>query len=85
MANEIDKHMLRERANKLPDITEVEWKQVNKETRDLVEEYLSISKQLSPDTLTQYTSGLKVFFWWVRENLENKTFHNTLKLFDRIK
>lgn len=57
---------------KIPPVTEQEWQQVNSFNRDLVEEFLQESMQLSPQTIRQYESGLKIFFRWVKENLSDK-------------
>lgn len=75
----INKNMLRERAEKLGDVSEESWNLVYKDNKELVEEFLSINKQLSKETLKQYTSGLKQFFLWVYENLNNKPFYKISK------
>lgn len=64
--------MLRERAEKLPEVTDEMWKEVNEENRLIVEEYFETSQQLSKETLIQYRSGLRQFFWWVRIKCKNK-------------
>jgi site-specific recombinase XerD len=76
---EVKLNMLRERANKIDEVTDEMWNMVLKENRDMVKEYLSVNTQLSPDTLTQYTSGLRQFFWWVHENLNDKPFYKITK------
>lgn len=40
----------------------------------MVEEFLRESTQLSPQTLSQYTSALKIYFDWIRTNADNKDF-----------
>ena len=72
-------HMLRERADKNTEVDDTLWKQVNKENRDLVEEFLSVNKQLSEQTIKQYTSGLRQFFYYVHENLADKPFYKVSK------
>ena len=57
---------------KIPPVTEQEWQQANKFNRNLTEEFLQESMQLSPQTIRQYESGLKIFFRWVNEELDNK-------------
>ena len=57
---------------KIPDVSDLEWDEVNKDNRKFVEEFLTQMVQLSPQTLKQYTSGLKIFFRYVKENLANK-------------
>lgn len=47
---------------------------VNKFNRIIVAEFLS-QEQLSPQTLKQYRSALRQFFWWVYENCDNKPLH----------
>lgn len=75
----IDKNMLRKRAEKIEDVSDENWLMINKENRELVDEFLSISKQLSKETLKQYTSGLRQFFWWVYQNLNDKPFYKITK------
>lgn len=75
----IDKHMLRDRADKLDEITDEKWNLTNKENRELVEEYLKVSKQLSNKTRGQYTSCLKQFFYFVYEQLDDKVFYKITK------
>lgn len=78
---EIEMNMLRDRCKKLPDITQDGWNKLNidEENREFVEEYLMESTTLSPKTLKQYTSALRIFFKWVMENLNNKKFYNIKK------
>ena len=59
---------------KIPDVSDSEWDEVNKDNRKFVEEFLKQMVQLSPQTLKQYTSGLKIFFRYVKDNLNNKHF-----------
>lgn len=47
-------------AKRIKDVTEEEWSAVNPLNRHMVEEYLDSLATLSPKTLTQYTSGLKI-------------------------
>lgn len=53
-------------------ITDEMWAKVNKFNRDLVNEYLESKVELSDKTKYTYESGLKIFFWWVHENLDDK-------------
>lgn len=55
------------------EITEEMWQQVNKQNRDLVTEYLESKVELSEKSKLGYESGLKIFFWWVHENLNDKS------------
>ena len=60
---------------KIGDVTEEEWSQVNEENRKLVVEYIRESTQLSHQTLKQYYSALRIYFNWIRENADNKSFY----------
>jgi len=56
---------------RLNDITEEEWNKCNKFNRDIMQDFLDNSTELSPQTLTAYHSNLMIWFNWVRENLDN--------------
>ena len=58
-------------ADRLPDVTEEQWQKVNEFNRNVTEEFLLESTQLSPKTLIQYKSSLRIFFFWVYGNCEN--------------
>lgn len=58
---------------KLKQITDEEWAEVNPINRDLLEEFISNSVELSPQTLKAYTSNLRIWFVWVKDNLNNKS------------
>lgn len=60
------------RNDPLPIVTDEMWQEVNKFNRNMTEEFLQESVQLSKETLKQYTSALRIFFNWVREHLQNK-------------
>lgn len=64
-----------EKKDKIPEVTSEQWELVNSENRKIVEEFISQSKQLSPQTIKQYTSGLRIYFNWVRVNADNKPFY----------
>src|SRR5690606_21377633 len=70
--------MLRNRAEKLPDVTDEMWKQVNQEYRELVEEYISVQNH-SPATKRQYVSGLRQFGWYVHDSMNDKPLHKITK------
>lgn len=74
----IEKNMLRDRAKKLPDVTDEMWEQVHPIYRELFEEYLG-SVDLSPNTKKQYTSGLRQFGWFVKNSLNNKPLYKIKK------
>lgn len=78
MTEEISKNMLRDRAKKLPEITEEMWLQVNKEYRNLIDEYIK-SQSHSPQTKKQYMSMLKQFGWFICDSLNNKPIHKIKK------
>lgn len=61
--------------NKIESITEEQWSAVKEENRKMVNEFLEQSTQLSPQTIKQYTSGLRIYFWWISAFAENKPFH----------
>jgi len=56
---------------RMPSITNEQWLLVSDFNRKITEEFILESTQLSNQTLTQYESGLRIFFNWVRENLDN--------------
>lgn len=60
---------------KIPDVTDEMWQQVNEKNRKITEEFLAQSMQLSPQTLKQYRSGLRIYFNWIRDNADNKNFN----------
>lgn len=60
---------------KMEEITDEKWSLVDSENRKIVEEYLEQSIQLSDHTLKQYTSALRIFFYWIYENAGNKKFY----------
>lgn len=57
---------------KITNIEPGEWELCNKYNRDIVDEYISMSPQLSIQTKKIYTSNLKIWFNWVRLNVKNK-------------
>jgi len=74
----IEQNMLRERAKKLPEVTEEKWQLVDKEFRDLVDEYLAAQNH-SPQTRKQYFSGLKQFGYFLYDSLNNKKIYKLTK------
>jgi integrase len=64
--------------NKIDDITDEQWNSVHADNRKIVDEFLRESTQLSPQTLKQYRSGLRIYFSWIAENADNKPFHQLL-------
>ena len=69
----IDKeNLMSQILHKSDDITDEMWKTINPFNRNMVEDYLSNQTHLSNKSLYQYTSALKIYFWWVKENLNDK-------------
>ncbi|HEY8805722.1 MAG TPA: tyrosine-type recombinase/integrase [Clostridium sp.] len=60
-------------AEKLPTVTDEQWNKLNKFNRNITEEFLLESTNLSPKTLRQYLSALHIFFFWVYEHCDDKS------------
>lgn len=60
-------------AKRTEDITDEEWAAVNHFNSEMVEDYLNNQTHLSPKSLNAYRSALRIFFVWVRDNLNNKS------------
>ena len=56
---------------KIKEVTPEEWEQVNEFNRQITQEFLE-QQHLSPQTLKQYESALKIFFRWVKDYCQNK-------------
>lgn len=76
--SKINKNMLRERAEKLPEVNDKMWKKVNGDYRELVEEFVSVQNH-SPQTKKQYISGLKQFGYFTHTHLNDKTLYKITK------
>lgn len=76
--SKIEKNMLRERALRLPAVTEEMWNQVDKEHRQLVSEFLEVNS-FREKSRKQYLSNLKQFFFWVHTSLNGKKFYKITK------
>ena len=72
MSKVIDKNMIRDRALKLPVVTNEMYEKCNYETREIVEEFFAAKSQLSKDTKVQYRSALNQFVYWLHENAMDK-------------
>ena len=57
---------------KIAPIPDSEWAEVNEWNRFIMEDFLTNSTELSPQSLKAYRSSLRVFFTWVKDNLNNK-------------
>lgn len=77
----IEMNMLRDRCKKFPDITQEMWNKmsIDSENRELLDEFLMESTQLSPKSLKQYTSSLRIFMKWIMDTLNNKKFYQLKK------
>ena len=61
-------------AKRSDDITDEMWSEVLEFNRNMVQEYLDNQTDLSIKTKIAYKSGLRIFFYWVKQNLNNKSF-----------
>lgn len=59
---------------RIKDVSSQEWLDVNKNNRKMVEEYLQELVNLSPKTIKQYTSALKIYFRYINEECMNIDF-----------
>lgn len=57
---------------KIPPITEEEWLLCNEFNRNLRDEFIENSTELSPKSLDSYRSNLAIWFNWVRQHCDNK-------------
>jgi integrase len=57
---------------RLDPITEEQWKSCNEFNRELRDNFINDSTELSDKTLKSYYSNLTIWFNWVREHLDNK-------------
>jgi integrase len=74
----IEKNMFRERAPKMPDVTDEMWSQVDEEHRNLVSEFLEVN-QFRDKSRRQYSSALRIWFWWVHTSLNGKKLYKITK------
>ena len=70
--------------SKVEKVTKDKWLLVNEKNREIVNEFLSQSVQLSDHTLRQYKSALKIFFYYIYTNGENIPFFK-IKPLDYLK
>ena len=57
---------------KLIEISEEDWENVNHFNKTILEEFLNDSTELSPKTKKVYRSNLRIWFVWVMKFLDNK-------------
>ncbi len=60
---------------KLPEVTLEQWDSVSEENKKIVAEFLSQNVQLSLQTIKQYTSALRNFYYWIKVYCDDKPFH----------
>lgn len=60
------------KVEKIKEVTEEEWEACHPFNKRITNEFLE-QQHLSPQTLRQYHSSLKIFFRWVKDNCENKS------------
>lgn len=70
--------MLRERAKKLPEVTEEMYDKVNKEYKQLTKEFIK-NQGLSPKSQIQYESVIRQFGWFMHTQLNDKPFNKISK------
>jgi integrase len=57
---------------RVPQVSEKNWLKVNGFNRQLVKDFLEYKVEFADKSYITYTSSLKIFFYWVYENLDNK-------------
>lgn len=60
-------------AKRSDEITDEMWQEVNEFNRNMVQEYLENQAELSIKSKKGYESGLRIFFYWVKDHLNNKS------------
>lgn len=78
MSTKIEQNMLRPRAKRASEVTEDKWELVNEEYRSFTDEFLN-SKDISNKSVTQYTSVLRQFGWYIYTELKNKPLYEITK------
>lgn len=78
MTKKIEQNMLRDRAKKLPPISDEDWLKVNEDFRLLVSEFIA-SQSHSPKSKIQYESILRQFGWFMYTSLNNKPLYKIKK------
>lgn len=73
MAKEFNEaFMNRPRAKKADSVTQEMWNSINPFNKRIAEEFLNESTHLSKQSMKQYPSALKHFFWWVKTECNDK-------------
>lgn len=68
----IAQNTLRNRSEKLPAVSDEMLDEILNEHKQLYEDFFEDNAQLSPQSLKQYRSGMKQWFWWVHIKLKDK-------------
>lgn len=76
---DINKNMLKDRANKKEEITEDMFNTCNPDNIEMFDDYFMSNKQLSLETRKQYTTCLKQFFYFVKTDLKDKPYYKITK------
>lgn len=63
---------------KIKPVTKEEWESVNPENKKMVEEYLDSLVDLSKETLKQYTSSIKIYFRFIKQECNDLAFHKIM-------
>ena len=61
-------------SKKITPVTDEQWLEVNEENRKIADKFLN-QLQLSPQTLKQYKSAVRIFFRWVQQYENNLPIH----------
>jgi len=76
----INKNMLRERAERLPVITDEMYEEICDDNKIIMNEYFEVNSQLSKQSQTQYKSAMRIFFWWIRVKCNNTPLYDIKKM-----
>lgn len=57
---------------KLQPVTDSEWQEVNEFNKFILDDFITNSTELSKRSINAYKSNLKIWFIWVKDNLNNK-------------
>lgn len=75
----INKNMIRDRALKLPEVTDDMYNECNCETRNMIQEFFDNKAQLSKATKGQYVSALHQFVYWIHTSCGDKPLYKIKK------
>jgi len=70
--SKIKQNTLRDRSEKLPAITDEMLQEILPDHKELFDNYFEDNSQLSAQSLKQYKSGMKQWFWWIHIKLKDK-------------